>query len=335
MRKATLFVHSQYTKNQIFNLENPRLNVGNLLFGHWLLKQELKSLGYDISTQDIHPPESSEFTICNEMPPVSSNLEPSKTHLLIMESELIRPDNWDLERHKKFAKIFTWKDSLVDNKKYFKINFATMIPEHLEFKSNRPKLCCLIAGNKGSTHPLELYSHRKRAIDWFERHAPHEFDYYGMGWDQPLQDGSFYKKALKKLGLFKIDRSSKSKCYKGPVENKFEVMKDYSFSICYENAQGIDGYVTEKILDCLVSGCIPIYWGAPNIKDLVPSNCFIDKRNFETYGELYKHLKSLDPEQIKTFQFNIKTFLESEKGKSYSYQNFAETISRETTKNEP
>ncbi len=52
-------------------------------------------------------------------------------YLLIFESEIIRPDNWNIESHKYFRKIFTWADKYVDNKKYFKLNFSSKIPAHL------------------------------------------------------------------------------------------------------------------------------------------------------------------------------------------------------------
>lgn len=36
-------------------------------------------------------------------------------------------------------------------------------------------------------------------------------------------------------------------------------------------------YVTEKVYDGLVAGCIPVYWGAPNVADFIPDrNAIID-----------------------------------------------------------
>lgn len=42
---------------------------------------------------------------------------------------------------------------------------------------------------------------------------------------------------------------------------KEEFLRNYRFNICPENSLG-DGYTTEKIFECIASGCIPIYWGA-------------------------------------------------------------------------
>lgn len=45
------------------------------------------------------------------------------------------------------------------------------------------------------------------------------------------------------------------------VKNKIEYLKKYKFNICSENVDA-DGYVSEKLLDSLKAGCIPIYVGS-------------------------------------------------------------------------
>ena len=106
-------------------------------------------------------------------------------YLVIFESELIRPANWDLDNHKLFNKIFTWNDDIIDNEKYFKLNFSQNIPKYINKDlSKKEKLCTLIAGNKRNTHTLELYSKRLEAIEWFENNHLEDFDFYGVGWDK-------------------------------------------------------------------------------------------------------------------------------------------------------
>ena len=48
--------------------------------------------------------------------------------------------------------------------------------------------------------------------------------------------------------------------------NKFTLFEEYQFSIIIENSQQIN-YFTEKIMDCILTKTIPIYWGCPNISD--------------------------------------------------------------------
>ena len=43
-------------------------------------------------------------------------------------------------------------------------------------------------------------------------------------------------------------------------DDKWVYLRKFRFNICPENASS-KGYITEKILDAFVGGCIPIYWG--------------------------------------------------------------------------
>lgn len=52
-----------------------------------------------------------------------------------------------------------------------------------------------------------------------------------------------------------------------PVENKLEALKDYRYSIVIEN-DNCDAMFSEKIIDCFMTGTIPVYWGCKeNIGD--------------------------------------------------------------------
>jgi hypothetical protein len=49
-----------------------------------------------------------------------------------------------------------------------------------------------------------------------------------------------------------------------PIENKIEGLKDYRFSLTIENENSKEGF-TEKLIDCFVTGTVPIYYGSSNI----------------------------------------------------------------------
>lgn len=48
--------------------------------------------------------------------------------------------------------------------------------------------------------------------------------------------------------------------------SKLPALKDYMFSIVFENAV-YDKYYTEKITDCFATGTIPVYWGSEKVCD--------------------------------------------------------------------
>ena len=147
----------------------------------------------------------------------------------------------------------------------------------------------MIAGNKSLKSALELYSERIKAIRWFGKNHPKDFDLYGFGWDDYPSSNSLFVKLFNKMRK-KIMPPFPS--YKGTVKRKNDVLLKYKFSICYENARDISGYITEKIFDCFFSACVPIYLGADNVTEYIPSECFIDKRKFNTYSGLNKKDKS-------------------------------------------
>ncbi|MCG3686184.1 glycosyltransferase family 10 [Aliarcobacter butzleri] len=327
--KATFYLEN-YLKNLPFNIDNKLINRDNYAYSHYLLKKIFYKNGMDLSTYDINSINDSKIVIYNDMPKVLPNEKDiHKSYLLLFESELIKPENWDFEKHKYFNKIFTWDDRIIDNKKYFKINFSHLFPKSINKDlSKKEKLCTLIAGNKKVNHPLELYSKRVEAIRWFEKNYPLDFDFYGMGWDEYTPSNKYIRYGFRKLKLSKLFQLLKPNfpSYKGKVDSKKEVLEKYKFAICYENARDIDGYITEKIFDCFFAGCVPIYWGANNIIEHIPKECFIDKREFDSYEKLYEFITNITHEEYLKYLDAIENYLNSSKADEFRAEYFANTI---------
>jgi hypothetical protein len=289
-----------------------------------------------VSTIDTEPLESYDAIFFMEFPTFKNKYfrqlidnKFENLYLLIFESEIIRPDNWNIENHKYFKKIFTWNDDWVTGEKYVKYYWPNKIPVDLTFDiGKKNKLCTMIAGHKFKSHPLELYTERVKAIRWFEKNYPEDFDLYGMGWDRHYFQGSLSRLNRFKLltGLLKLDYPS----YKGAIKSKREILQKYKFAICYENVRDIPGYITEKIFDCFFAGCVPVYWGAPNITDHIPADTFIDRRAFKSYEELYNYLKNMSDEDYIDYLDAIKNFIKSDKIYPFSAKCFAKTLIKET-----
>ncbi len=307
----------------------------NLEYPSVLLKQKLKEIGFNIDTLDMHPIDQYKKIIFLDFPDKDNKyFEKAKTrkdtelYLIIFESEIIRPDNWQVKNHKHFKKIFTWNDNWIDGKKYIKFCWPNKILGKLEIDpSKKSKLCTMIAGHKFKSHPLELYSEREKAIRWFEQNHPEDFDLYGMGWNKYCFKGKLEKlNRLEFLArLFKPDFPS----YKGQVMSKNELLQKYKFAVCYENARNIPGYITEKIFDCFFAGCVPVYLGAPNVTDYIPQDTFIDKRNFHSYDELHKYMKCMPEQEYTGFLDCIKNFVGSGKMDLFGAEHFTKTIINE------
>jgi Glycosyltransferase family 10 (fucosyltransferase) C-term len=51
-------------------------------------------------------------------------------------------------------------------------------------------------------------------------------------------------------------------------------MQDYRYAICIENSRD-KNYFSEKIADAWLSWTKPVYYGCPNLAELVPKKSFI------------------------------------------------------------
>lgn len=76
-----------------------------------------------------------------------------------------------------------------------------------------------------------------------------------------------------------------------PINYKLDALKDYMFSIVIENSK-FDYYFTEKIMDCFVTGTIPIYWGCPSIGDFFDMNGIITFNDINELNEIISNISS-------------------------------------------
>ena len=254
-----------------------------------------------------------------------------KSFLLLTENIIVNPGDYIKSNHRFFKKIFTFDDSLVDNAKYFKVNLSHLFHENINKDlSTKQHLCTLIAGNKKLSHPLALNSERVNVIRWFEKNHPKDFDLYGGDWDKYIFSGPKIVRALNKITfiqkMFALTNHNAYPSYKGPISNKKTTLEGYKFSICYENVKDISGYITEKMFDSFFAGCVPIYWGADNVLDYIPEGCFIDKRAFNNYNELYDCISNMNDDKYKEYLDNIETFLHSAAGRVFSAETYAKNL---------
>lgn len=236
-----------------------------------------------------------------------------KNILICTEPPTVNPFNYMGIIHAFFIKVYTWNDELVDNKKYFKFRLPKasigINTAALEFKEK--KFLSLINSNKSTFAPFkllssfgrELYSERIRAIEFFQKQIPNKFYLYGRGWNSA-------KKYNLKESLLGFKKYS---AYKGDVDDKIKTLSGFKYSLCFENLTNVKGFITEKIFDCFKARCVPIYWGASNIEEYIPKDCFIDFRDFGDYEKLLIFLTSIDENKYNSYIENIERLLADKK----------------------
>jgi hypothetical protein len=332
--------YRSYNNNRMFT--DPSSPIGDdLAYPTVFLGRYLTSLGHRVATIDTDDLSRFDAVVFLDHPTPLNRYyrqltRPSdhraKLYLVLLENPANRPDNYWRSLHQPFERVFTYCSDWADGRKYIQFMLPNRLPLPVRLSTaEKKRFCVTIASQKYNAHPKELYSERVRAIRWFEREHPEEFDLYGTQWDR-----WWFKGALSRLNLFlgvfyrkfpAWGRRADFPSHRGVVPRKHEVLKQYRFSLCYENAV-FPGYITEKPFDCWLAGCVPVYLGAPDIDRHVPPGTYIDRRQFKDHADLYRYLKSMSASEYEGYLAAIETFLNGPAARPFSAEGFAELMVR-------
>ncbi len=305
-----------YGQDTLFDPASP-LNRDDCLSSFRALRDRLTARGSWVHTVDVCRDRglTPDVVLFFEVPhaPVDAVLahweRRPRAFVVLQECAVTLPHNWDPARHAEFDLLFTWHDPLVDGARYRKLNFPNRlpVPEPLDLETADRNLLTMVAGHKDAAHPLELYSARQAVIRWYERHEPAAFDLYGVGWERGAPDGPFTS-------------------YAGPVEVKRQALERYWFTVCFENARHIDGYITEKLFDCLKARTVPVYLGPDNITDHVPADAFIDMRRFAGVADLHAFLTTVEPDAYEAYLAAARRFLAGDAARPFSDEGWTDVV---------
>ena len=161
--QKTIYIHpGQWVDlfSDQFNQDNSREPMQK-----WL--NEASKAGYTLKqTQSLQGLQNFDYLIVFEIPTTQlaylKEYPKEKLILFLWEPPSVAKDNYEATHHQYFSKVYTWADNLVDNQKYFKFYYPVlhkMIDNPMNF--NQKKFASMIACNKHSNHPHELYSKRR------------------------------------------------------------------------------------------------------------------------------------------------------------------------------
>lgn len=317
-----------HLKNSIFSENDPTSFYGPTYTSR-LIRKIFLDYFVELNTPDLNVDNVVSFEIVIE----GQINEQGNTarYLTAQENPTINLLNQDIEYCQNFSKVFAW-DWRVANQPN---GVWLMVPNEIklfEFNcySDREIFSCLINGNK--RFPIysedDLYEERFAVIDWYQRNAPSDFALYGRGWDKP-KAGITRKEKLVRRGkrlASQLFGYQPFPSYRGAVIDKGDVYKNSKFAYCYENTKNLENYITEKIFDAMMYGCVPIYWGAQNVLDFIPKECFIDRRDFSSQQSLHGYLKGMTDNVYQTYQDSIYEFLRSDKILPFKAETYAARV---------
>ena len=185
-----------------------------------------------------------------------------------------------IEKHEDFDLILGWEESILALPNAEKLIFGTSWIDSEALEGGEKKnLVTFLLGDK-NTSP----GHKLRQIVW--RNFPRALPYLHVA----------------------VHRSPPW------MENRNAFYETAMFSVAIENEK-LDNWITEKLIDCLVTKTIPIYWGCPNVSEYFDPDGMLF---FETRGELYNLLDELTPE----FYNDRKDAIEANAEMAQDYVNF-------------
>jgi len=182
----------------------------------------------------------------------------------LLESPDITPQayDWISKNNKKFDYVLTHQKNFLDRGENFIFSptGGCWIKPEDQKIYDKTKNISIIASGKRMTHGQKL---RHLIIGLYNN----KMDVYGRGYS--------------------------------PVEYKLDALKEYMFSVTIENTNK-DYYFSEKLIDCFMTGTIPIYFGPPSIgkffneKGIImfqDDDFDIDSLNEELYDNMLPYIR--------------------------------------------
>lgn len=169
----------------------------------------------------------------------------------------------------------------------------------------------------------ELYSWRRRLARTAASLQRSSLDIFGSGWNG---EKISWCRALNRSPYL-------GACPSGPPLSadqrnltKRALLANYRFTIATENFRGYRGYVSEKIFDALLASSVPVYLGEEAISHVIPSECFIDARDFPSITALWHHLTSMNQSAWQDHLEAARHFLSSEAFIPFTVSSFSSRL---------
>ena len=315
---------AHYFANKLFDISDSKLNRDGTLLPFHRMHLALKQRGVAINTVDLLLQErirfgNNQYFSLGMLANISALERRKDVELkgfLIMEPPIVAPELYEAlpDLTRCFDAVYVHNTvgdgySLIGvdqsrlRKLYWPQPYFGVIDEFWS-KSNRLNKIVVINGNhKPRIRRGELYSKRIEAMAALA--LMDAVDLYGRGWKRWWARSSFWMP-------YWCNRKKLMSVYYGECSSKYEILSRYQFSLCFENMI-MNGYVTEKIFDCLYAGTIPLYLGAPDIDLIIPPDVYIDVRKFSSWQDMWSVVSRLTDAELSSMREAGKIFLNSEK----------------------
>jgi len=221
----------------------------------------------------------------------SINKRNKNHYLLILECYSIRPLDYDEEIWRQYKGIISWNGRLCETykNKYnmikcngFPMANRKLFNEHKTFDDKINGICLICKYRKESNLDGDIVNLRLdimsniKSIDKLETHC------YG----KRVYGDDMYRGVI---------GNTPEETWPSSI-SKLKKLSKYRFNLCMENNYHniwSHDYLTEKLLDCFRAKTIGVYHGCYNIKNIVPSDLYINYGDFENDIEMTHYLANI------------------------------------------
>lgn len=323
---------------------------------HWIeptrtLAKIGRCFGIEFHTDDVVHLKDAAVLIFGEVPTsrreikkIRQEFPHLKLILQILETPIGRKWVFDRANHSDFDAIISYDPALNDRKRYFSFKIPAGGIDTVDIPGGssweKRKIACLIA-HVPNVRPIlirrsglgvirsgwhfsprtwwhyvteggSLYGERLRIARQFEETLINQFDIFGQGWPTSANQ-------IKYGSPFSTARGA----YGG---SKLELLQNYRFTVAYENCLNDCGYITEKLFDSFLAGCVPIYLGNQSILDFVPRDAFVDARRFKSRIDLAKYLRAVPKDKWLMMRSAGSSFLRDEARALFGSMQYCRTV---------
>jgi hypothetical protein len=328
---AGIFIDPSYpvfNSDGLFNLTDPVLNRDNQLLPFHRLRESLISHGKIIHTADYlfqgnYDEGLSDYYSLGLLDNFQKVFQEKLARLavfVIMEPPVVAPHLYAAlpELTAAFDRVYVHN---VDgdgysldgvqrsklHKLYWPIPYNDVLEPFWGQKDRAKRIVVINGSHNPRSRTREQYSTRIEAMVELSKFGV--VDLYGQGWKR------WWSRAALWLPYWR-NRSTLLSIYKGACVSKFEVLQRYEFCLCFEN-MAMNGYITEKIFDCLYAGTIPLYLGAPDISKYIPPSVYVDCRKFSSWSAMWEEIRAMSDNQIQAMREAGRLFLGSDEAKLF------------------
>lgn len=302
---------------------------------HWLdvyasLRGEAARRGIEMATSDLLPPGQADILFYMAQPSSPGEIAQLKKSrpglkavLVLLETSLGARYMLNPRNHRHFDAVLTYDERLLDGKKYFPLRTRAYrrdrIRDGLPFE--RRRVGVLVGTNRKMRWrsgigamlrgwhyspadwadyvfcPGELITYRARMGGLCARQPEGLFDIFGEGWELDPQTGA--------------------RCLGVPRTGTLDYAGNYRFSFALENHASENSLISERVWDALWGDTVPVYRGNTNLSRHVPSDCFIDTRDFGDPAAMLDHLVHVPKEDWEKRRRAGREFILSERVDDY------------------